>query len=169
MRSARPSPRTVGGSDSSAVLGGPVAGFASLTCGSMGLGGDSVSGPADLWVRVSPSVAHDPSPLRLSPCRLPLTSGTAGASHVPGASLHAYHALGGPRPTLRPLPWSGALVSASGAFNPSPSACAALTGRYPALQRAVSPAVSVVPWVRFTSVVRFSPPAQVPHAVGVVG
>jgi hypothetical protein len=37
------------------------------------------------------------------------------------------------------------------------------------LESAVSPAVYVVPCVRFTYVVRFSPPSQVQPSVGVVG
>jgi len=39
----------------------------------------------------------------------------------------------------------------------------------PAGVRAVSPAVYVVPCVRFTRVVRFAPPSQAQHSVGVVG
>ena len=41
----------------------------------------------------------------------------------------------------------------------------AITGLYQALESAVSPAVSVVPCVRFTCVVRLSPPRQVQHSV----
>ena len=41
----------------------------------------------------------------------------------------------------------------------------ALTGLYQALESAVSPAVYVVPCVRFTCVVRLSPPRQVQHSV----
>ena len=45
----------------------------------------------------------------------------------------------------------------------------ALTGLSHALGSAVSPAVSVVPGVRFTCVVRFAPPSQMQHSVQVVG
>jgi hypothetical protein len=41
----------------------------------------------------------------------------------------------------------------------------AITGLYQALESAVSPAVYVVPCVRFTCVVRLSPPRQVQHSV----
>jgi hypothetical protein len=41
----------------------------------------------------------------------------------------------------------------------------AITGLYQALESAVSPAVYVVPCVRFTRVVRLAPPRQVQHAV----
>ena len=44
--------------------------------------------------------------------------------------------------------------SASGAFTPSPAAFCPLTGRSPALGRAVFPAVDGVSWVRFSGVVR---------------
>ena len=46
----------------------------------------------------------------------------------------------------------------------------ALTGLYHTLESAVSPAVSVVPCVRFTWFVRlFLPPLQMQHLLGVVG
>ena len=46
----------------------------------------------------------------------------------------------------------------------------ALTGLYQTLGSAVSPAVYVVPCVRFTWFVRlFLPPLQMQHSVGVVG
>ena len=49
-------------------------------------------------------------------------SGIARASQVLDASLHAYHALCGPRQTLRDLTARGPFVLASGPLTPSPSA-----------------------------------------------
>ena len=80
--------------------------------------------------------------------------GAARASQVLNASLHAYHALRGPRQTLRNLTSYGPFVLACGTLTPSPSALNAITGLYQALGSAVSPAVYVVPCVRFNCVVR---------------
>jgi hypothetical protein len=73
---------------------------------------------------------------------------------VPDASLHASHALPWTPADPRAAPQHASSVSAAGACKPSPSACAALPGRSQAWGRAVSPAVSVGPWVRFPWFVR---------------
>ena len=65
--------------------------------------------------------------------------GPTRVSQVPGVSLPTYHALGGPRRTLGDLTGSGPVVSASGAFNPSPSALSLMTGLCQASGRAVFP------------------------------
>jgi len=70
--------------------------------------------------------------------------GVARASQVLNASLHAYHALRGPRQTLLDLTSNGPFVLASGTLTPSPSASIALTGLYQDSGSAVSPAVYVV-------------------------
>ena len=80
--------------------------------------------------------------------------GVARASQVLNASLHAYHALCGPRQTLKNLTSHGPFVLASGTLTPSPSALNAFSGLYQAFGIAVSPAVYVVPCVRFNCVVR---------------
>ena len=85
---------------------------------------------------------------------LPVQSGTRRVSQVPDASLHACHALGGPRQTLGNLTTNGPSVLASGTLTPSPSASIALTRLYQALGSAVSPAAYVVPCVRFNCFVR---------------
>ncbi len=86
-----------------------------------------------------------------------------------GASLHAYHALRWTPTDPRRSYQSDLSVLASGAFKPSPSALLPLTGLSQASGSAVSLTVYVVPCVRFTRVVRFAPPSQAQHAVGVVG
>lgn len=83
--------------------------------------------------------------------------GTTRASQVPDASLHAYHALCGPRQTLQNLTRCGPFVLASGTLKPSPSASYSFTRLYQALGSAVSPAVYVVPCVRFNCFVRLPP------------
>ena len=80
--------------------------------------------------------------------------GAARASQVLNASLHAYHALRGPRQTLKDLASTGPLAWASGTLTPSPSALTTMSGLYQASGSAGSPAVYVVPCVRFNCVVR---------------
>ena len=103
---------------------------------------------------ISVSLATAP----LAPSNAP---GTTRASQVPGASLHAYHALCRPRQTLQNLTHCGPFVLASGTLKPSPSASNSFTRLYQALESAASPAVYVVPCVRFNCFVRLvsSPPS----------
>lgn len=95
--------------------------------------------------------------------------GPTRVSQVPGVALPPYHALGGPRRTLGDLTGSGPLVSASGAFNPSPSALSLMTGLSHASGSAVFPAVCGIPCGRFNGVVRLWPPSPLQHSVGVAG
>src|SRR2546425_3007852 len=83
-----------------------------------------------------------------------LPVGTRRVSQVPGASLHAYHALRWTPAVPRKPHQSGFSVSASGSLKPSPTALCSLTGLYQALGRAVSLAVYVFPCVRFNCFVR---------------
>ena len=105
-----------------------------------------------LWV--------DPTPWRPSAPLLGVTylseTGAVRVSQVPDASLHAYHALKWTPADPREAHQTAPSVLASGALTPSPSAFSFLTGLYQALGSAVSPAVYVVPCVRFTCVVRLS-------------
>ncbi len=104
-------------------------------------------------------MAHHPFLLPRRPAHL-RCPGTTRVSQVPGISLHASHALCGPRQTLRALTLSSALfVLASGSLTPSPSG---LWDFRPSLYRgcikswgiAVSLAGYVVPCVRLNRFVR---------------
>jgi len=97
------------------------------------------------------------------------TSGIARVSQVLDASLHAYHALRGPRQTLQDLTPTGPFVWASGPLTPSPSALSALTGLYQASGTAVSPAVYVMPCVRFNCFVRGYLPSSTAATLGMSG
>jgi len=93
------------------------------------------------------------------------TSGIARVSQVLDASLHAYHALRGPRQTLQDLTPTGPFVWASGSLTPSPSALSALTGLY----QASGTAVYVIPCVRFNCFVRAFPPSSTAATLGMSG
>jgi hypothetical protein len=96
-------------------------------------------------------------------------SGIARVSQVLDASLHAYHALRGPRQTLLDLTFPGPFVLASSALKLSPSALSAITGLYQALGSAVSPTVYVIPCVRFNCFVRAFPPSYTVATLGMSG
>ena len=107
------------------------------------------------------SVSGFPLPwrnIRLPCSRLPVSSAESGIcriSQVLDASFHAYHALGWTPADPREPHLGGSSVLASGSLIPSPSALSRLTGLYQALERAVSPAVYVIPV--YASVISFSP------------
>ena len=82
------------------------------------------------------------------------SAGTPRVSPVPGASLHASHALRWTPADPRDAHPSASSVLAAGALTPSPSAFTYFTRLSQALGSAASPAGSVVPCVRFTCVVR---------------
>ncbi len=98
-----------------------------------------------------------------------INSGIARVSQVLDASLHAYHALCGPRQTLQDLTIRGPFVLASRALKLSPSALSAITGLYQALGSAVSPTVYVIPCVRFNCFVRDFPPSYTAATLGMSG
>jgi hypothetical protein len=104
----------------------------------------------------------------LAPADVP---GTARVSQVLDASLHAYHALRRPRQTLQALTPFGPFVLASGTLKPSPPALWLFSRLCQALGSAVSPAVYVVPCVRFNCFVRlfFSPTSSAVATLGTGG
>ena len=108
------------------------------------------------------------SPASASPTS-PNNPGITRASQVLDASLHAYHALCGPRQTLRNLASCGPFVLASSALKLSPSALSAISGLYQASGSAVSPTVYVIPCVRFNCFVRVYPPSYTVATLGMSG
>ena len=71
----------------------------------------------------------------------------------------------GPRQTLGKLTKKRFLCGGFWCVNAIAICMSAHTGLYQALGSAVSPAVSVVPCVRFNCFVRFTPPPQLQHSV----
>ena len=94
-----------------------------------------------------------------------LAPGIHEVSHVPDASLHAYHALKWTPADPREAHQKRFLCVGFWSVKAIAICIIALTGLYQALGSAVSPAVYVVPCVRFACVVRLSPPRQVQHSV----
>ena len=109
---------------------------------------------------------HRPDVLGRFPCFLLLAPffhvEQTGPPKFLAASLHAYHALFRPRQTLRVLTFGGLFVLASDSLTSSPSAFLTVTRLYQASGSAVSPAVYVIPCVRFICYVRLrlTPPRR---------